>query len=95
MAIKLMPKFDSRKSFYGKAKVKFEGNKKILQSYQTDVAEIVNGKPIVRGTYSATTTRHIKDFLQQNGFDFKDTKDMMKKYGVKNAVKKKLNGGLF
>ena len=95
MPIKLMPQYDGRKSFGGKAKIKFEGGKKVLQSYQTDVAEIVNGKPFVKGTYSPTTTRHIKEFLRQNGFYFEDTKDMMRKYGVKQAVKKKMNGGLF
>lgn len=60
--------YDSRKSFYGKAKVRQEGNKKTLISYSTEVATIEDGKATVNGTYSPTTLRHIKDFLKQNGF---------------------------
>ena len=39
-----------------------------LYSYDTLVAEIKDGKPVVYGTYSNTTLRHIKDWLLQNGF---------------------------
>ena len=76
-------KFDSRKSFYGKAHVIQRGDKKILRSYDTDVAEIENGKAKVFGLYSATTTRHIKDFLQQNGFKAESSKQIMADYGEK------------
>jgi len=76
-------KFDSRKSYYGKAHVIQRGDKKILRSYDTDVAEIENGKAKVFGLYSATTTRHIKDFLQQNGFKAESSKQIMADYGVK------------
>lgn len=81
--IKLKPEYDSRKSFYGKAKVFVEGNDKTLISYQTRVAEIKDGKPIVYGLYSNTTTRHIKDFLKQNGFKAESSKQIMQDYGVK------------
>lgn len=66
----LEPRFDSRASFYGKAKVDTGDNddENKLYSYGTLVAEIKNGKPVVYGTYSQTTLRHIKDWLQQNGF---------------------------
>ena len=67
----LEPRFDSRASFYGKAKVDTGDNddENKLYSYGTLVAEIKNGKPVVYGTYSQTTLRHIKDWLQQNGFE--------------------------
>jgi len=93
----LKPRYDSAKSFYKKAKVKQQNGKLILQSYQTDVAEIVNGKPYVKGTYSQTTTRHIKEFLKQQGFKVESTKQMMKDYGrkqgLKGKIKTKSNGG--
>lgn len=34
-------RYDSRKSFYGKAIVNFEGEKQVLYSYGTRVCEIV------------------------------------------------------
>ena len=86
----LKPQYDSRKSFYKKAKVKQVNGKKILQSYQTDVAEIVNGKPYVRGMYSATTSRHIKEFLKQQGFKAESSKQILKDYGRKQELKKKV-----
>jgi len=74
---------DSHKSFYGKAHVIQKGNVKVLRSYDTDVAEIENGKAKVFVLYSATTTRHIKAFLQQNGFKAESSKQIMADYGVK------------
>lgn len=79
----LEPRYDSRGSFYGKAKVVQQGNRKTLVSYQTDVAKIENGKAIVNGHYSQTTMRHIKEFLKQNGFFADNTKQILKDYGVK------------
>jgi hypothetical protein len=78
---KLAPKFDSRKDFYGKARVFEEDGKKVLVSYNTRVAEIENGKPKVFGLYSSTTTRHIKEFLLQNGFKAESSKQIMQDYG--------------
>jgi len=80
----LEPKFDPRKDFYGKAIVTQEGNKKVLTSYSTDVAEIEDGKAKVNGLYSATTTRHIKEFLKQNGFKAENSKQILKDYGDRN-----------
>ena len=40
MLFELTPKFDSRKSFYGKAKISFEGDRRLLLSYGTPVAFI-------------------------------------------------------
>jgi hypothetical protein len=74
---------DSHKSFYGKAHVIQRGDKKILRSYDTDVAEIEDGKAKVKGLYSQTTTRHIKAFLIENGFKAESSKQIMADYGVK------------
>lgn len=82
----LNPRYDSRASFYGKAKVdtgdKNDQNK--LYSYNTLVAEIKDGKPVVYGTYSQTTLRHIKDWLKQNGFKAENSKQILADYGVKD-----------
>ena len=89
---KLQPRYDSRKSFYGKARVENEDGKKVLYSYNTKVAEIVDGKPTVFGLYSSTTTRHIKEFLLQNGFEFKDSKDIMNRYGEEQKSESQADG---
>lgn len=91
--IKIEPKYDSRKSFYGKARVITESNgDKTLISYQTEVARIKNGKPEVYGTYSATTLRHIKEFLKQNGYKAENSKQIMTDYGVKAENSKSKEG---
>lgn len=58
--------YDNKKSFYGKAKVKQDGDTITLVSYGTDIISIKNGKlnPLWNG-YSMTTTRHIKEFFKQ------------------------------
>ena len=72
----LQVRFDARYSFYKKAKViEFEGDL-YLQSYNTIVAKIANGKAEVYGWFSQTTARHINEFLQQNGFDKMTKKEM-------------------
>lgn len=78
----LEPKYDSRKSFYGKADV--EGNK--LYSYDTLVAEIVNGEPKVYNLQSATTLRHVKEFLKQKGFKAETKAQIMKDYFVNEDI---------
>jgi hypothetical protein len=80
--------FDSRKSFYGKAKVIFTDDKdKItedLYSYGTLVASVFcdyskNTETYVCcGKYSQTTTRHQKEFFKQNGLDDKQIKELFK-----------------
>lgn len=58
------PCFDGRKSFYGKALIIEHDNGVIqLQSYNTIVAEIVNGvfRKVWDGS-TQTTNRHIKSF---------------------------------
>lgn len=79
----LKPVYDSRESFYGKARTFDVDGKKVLVSYNTEVAYIKDGKAYVNGLYSATTTRHIKDFLQQNGFKADTSKQIMQDYGEK------------
>lgn len=85
----LIPRFDTQKSFYKKAKVKEYNGKKVLQSYKIDVAEIIGGKPHVKGLYSDTTTRHIKEFLRQSGFKAESSKQILKDYGLKSDAKTK------
>lgn len=78
--------YDSRASFYGKARVSVEPNGDlILTSYNTDVALITANKAIVRGLYSNTTTRHIKEFLLQNGYKAVNSKQIMADYGKAEA----------
>lgn len=79
----LLPQYDARKSFHGKAKVETDTELGVtsLYSYGTLVAAVFrymgdNGRAAVYGTYSATTLRHIKEFLKQHGFTAK-TKDQI------------------
>lgn len=81
----LEPQHDRRKSFYGKAKVyKDDKGHLLLMSYSTIVAEITDGIATedgrstvkVNGWYSATTARHINDFLYQHGFKTMSKKEM-------------------
>lgn len=74
--------FDSRASFYGKAKVIDFGTKLSLISYNTEVAvydketrefeikasEYSNSN---QGKYSQTTSRHIREFAAQTGVELK------------------------
>ena len=64
----LTPRYDSRKSFYGKAKVIELDNGIIqLQSYETIVCETDNNgyfKMLWDGN-TQTTNRHIKEFTRQ------------------------------
>ena len=62
----LVPRYDTRKSFYGKAHVIDHENGTIeLQSYETVVSRCINGKVEELGKWSATTTRHQKEFRKQ------------------------------
>jgi len=80
---------NNRKSFYNKAVVIIENNKTILRSYHTDVAYIENGQAIVKGAFSNTTTRHIKEFLLQNGFKADNWKQINRDYSqTKEAIEK-------
>lgn len=62
----LTPRYDSRKSFYGKAKVIDYGSGYMeLQSYDTIVSRVNNGKVEHLGKWSVTTSRHQKEFEKQ------------------------------
>ena len=62
----LEARFDSRKSFYGKAHIIDHGNGFYqLQSYDTVVSECRDGKVTHLGKWSNTTTRHQREFERQ------------------------------
>jgi len=83
----LQPQFDGRKSFYRKANVYGDDNGNLfLMSYTTIVAKITDklvmedNEPNVEvyGYYSATTARHINEFLRQHNFKAMSKKEMEK-----------------
>lgn len=78
MITELQPIHSNQKSFYGKARVEhLENGNKALYSYSTKVCELDNNNNIVDiGYYSATTSRHINDFLQQNGLSKMSKKEI-------------------
>ena len=80
--MELCPYYDSAKSFYGKAKVIEIENDVFLMSYDTIVAFFNRDTKIAKviGTYSATTLRHIKEFLKQSGFKAETKKQIKKDY---------------
>ena len=84
----LEPRYDSRKSFYGKAVVEVQNNDyeqtKDLYSYGTLVASVVyNFEKNIKtysyyGRYSQTTSRHQKEFFKQEGLIDKEIKELIK-----------------
>ena len=79
----LIARFDSRKSFYGKARVMETENIKRLYSYETEVAAVINGTPVVYNLQSQTTTRHVREFLKQEGFKAESKAQIAKDYWYK------------
>ena len=79
----LEPQYDARKSFYGKAHVEDDNGILTLFSYDTPVCRISNGKVELLDKWdsSQTTLRHVKEFLQQNGFKVGSKAQMAKLYG--------------
>ena len=62
----LKARFDSRKSFYGKAQViDYENGIIELKSYNTIVSRCVNGMVEHLGKWSQTTSRHQREFEKQ------------------------------
>lgn len=56
---------NGRKSFYGKAKVKETENRVVLQSYDTNVCMIENGKFVrLWDGFSSTTMNHVNAFRE-------------------------------
>lgn len=89
MEYELNCQYDTRQSFYGKAKIRVcEESKNIthleLLSYGTLVANYVyyknENKKVYEyfGKYSQTTTRHQKEFFKQNGLSDKQIKELFK-----------------
>lgn len=77
----LEPQYDSRKSFYGKAKVDDENGVKTLTSYKTPIMKIENGEiTMLCGpeALTQTTLRHIREFLQQNGLEPLTKRELLK-----------------
>lgn len=61
----LEPLHTRQKSFYRKARVSEFQDKHTLISYDTPVCTIDKGVIHLNGLYSATTLRHIREFLYQ------------------------------
>ena len=83
MLFELTPKFDSRKSFYGKAKISFEGDRRLLLSYGTPVAFIEPDRPPVMldgWDSTQTTLRHVKEFLKQDDLKAESLEQMRRDY---------------
>ena len=83
MLFELTPKFDSRKSFYGKAKISFEGDRRLLLSYGTPVAFIEPDRsPVMLDGWDSTQTtlRHVKEFLKQNDLKAESLEQMRRDY---------------
>ena len=83
MLFELTPKFDSRKSFYGKANVVIADGISTLYSYDTPVAFIEPDQPPVMldgWDSTQTTLRHAREFLKQNGFKADSKKQMQRDY---------------
>lgn len=92
---KLEPVHDSRKSFYGKAKVdEREDGSLVLYSYGTPVAMIKNDQAYLLSrvnnysgySTSQTTIRHVKDFLKQHGFKAESLKQLEKDYKILHSL---------
>ena len=81
-------RYDSRASFYKKAKVVIKEDNiccnELLYSYGTLVAIYTKDKMSTLeqfsylGKYSQTTTRHQKEFFRQKGLDDKQIKELFK-----------------
>lgn len=67
----LEARYDSRKSFYNKARIEDDGTAVRLYSYNTHVVTFHKATGAValmsRWDESATTLRHVKEFLAQMG----------------------------
>ena len=83
--VELRPVIDRHKSFYKNAKILIDKNgNKYLQSYDSIIAEVVNGKvEINTNVYlwdSKTSLRHLKDFLYQLGYKIGTKQELEKMY---------------
>ena len=77
----LMPKYDSRASFYNKAMVIENNGVKTLYSYLVPVCQVKEDGCFVLGAKwdsSSTTLRHVKEFMKQHGCKVDCKKDIEK-----------------
>lgn len=79
----LIPTLTNQQSFYRKAMVRHEDGKKILRSYDTDVAYFKGKKLTIlihpeSAAWSGTTNRHLREFAYQNGLGELAKKDLTK-----------------
>ena len=75
----LAARFDSRKSFYGKAQVAQDENESTLYSYNTQVAKVDKTGMLTlfpAWNYSQTTRRHVREFVKQ--FNVEDQFEALK-----------------
>lgn len=95
-AFDLSPKYDSRQSFYGKARVSEpEEGLEVLWSYNTPVCSIDKdgNVALLKNGYlgwgsSQTTLRHVKEFLKQHGKQVGSSKELAKMYETRQATAK-------
>ena len=80
----LEPMYDAARSFYGKAQVATKGSNLELLSYGRPVASLDKiGDELTLSqdwAASATTLRHTKEFLRQNGFKAETKGQMARDY---------------
>lgn len=71
MITELQARFDSRKSFYGKAQIEYNNGEANLLSYGTLCATVKAGVLSLTDSwnYSQTTRRHVNEFVKQMGVD--------------------------
>lgn len=84
----LEAQYDSRKSFGGKAQVETDNaGTETLYSYNTPVVKIVKGKVTLLPKWdsSATTLRHVKEFLKQHDLKAESKEQIAKDYGARVA----------
>lgn len=79
----LKPLYNNQKSFYGKALVKDTIKGQELYSYNTLVAKNEKGKITVTHNdnyLSQTTLKHIKEFIQQLGYNKMTKKELLETF---------------
>lgn len=92
----LRTQHDSRASFHNKAIVDIndENGEKTLYSYNTPVVKLTKEKEIKllpKWDSSATTLRHVKEFLKQNGFKADSLKQIRQDYLKESSTRDKID----
>lgn len=95
----LTTRFDTAKSFYGKAVELYRNDGMTqLRSYSTIVAAVIptpDGSLTaeVYGWFSNTTGRHIKEFLKQHGFKALNKSQILKDYYKEDTENEEVHCG--